>query len=75
MTLFGQTLDGQQLFGLVSLLTVLVFWIAVLGRERGYRRWFQQWEAGRKSRRDAELAAERGDQPPPPSAGTGGPWG
>ena len=27
MTLFGQTLDGQQLFGLISLLTLLAFWI------------------------------------------------
>lgn len=72
MTLFGQTFDGQQLFGIVSLLTVLVFWIFVLGRERNYARWFRQWEADRKARRDAEIAAERGEQPPSEPRG---PWG
>lgn len=75
MTIFGTTLDSQQLFGLISLLTVLAFWIVVLGRERGYHRWFKKWESDRKGRRDAELAAERGDVPPPPPTSKGGPWG
>ncbi|WP_409020227.1 hypothetical protein [Brevundimonas vesicularis] len=34
MTLFGTTLDGQQIISLVSLLLVLVFWILVLKRQR-----------------------------------------
>lgn len=34
MTLFGTTLDGQQLMSLVSLLLVLVFWIMVMKRQR-----------------------------------------
>ena len=54
MTLFGQTLDGEQVFGLISLLCMLGLWLVVLKRERGYARWFRQWEADRKARRDAE---------------------
>lgn len=72
MTVFGQTLDGQQLFGLISLMTLLVFWIVVLGRERDYARWFRDWEAGRKARREAEQgAASNRDSDGPAS----GPWG
>lgn len=71
MTVFGQALDGQQLFGLVSLLAVLAIWLVVLGRERGYQRWFRQWEAGRKARRDAET----GSNGEPPASGAPGPWG
>ena len=56
MTLFGYDLDGQQIAALVSLLAVLALWLVVLGRERGYARWFRQWEADRKARRDAETA-------------------
>ena len=70
MTLFGQTLDGQQLFGIISLISVLALWLIVLGRERHYARWFRQWEADRKARRDAEDG---------PASGSGhakrGPWG
>ena len=54
MTLFGYTIDGQQLFGVLSLVSVLALWLIVLGRERNYARWFRQWEADRKARRDAE---------------------
>lgn len=77
MTLFGQTIDGQQLFGLISLLTVLVFWIFVLRRERGYARWFRQWEADRKARRDAEIRAEGGtpNARRPDGGPKRGPWG
>ena len=76
MTLFGTTLDGAQISSLVGLLAALVFWVFVLRRERGYARWFRDWEAGRKARRDAELAAERGEAPDAaaPSKKTG-PWG
>ena len=31
MTVFGRTLDGQELFALASLLTLLVFWLFVRG--------------------------------------------
>lgn len=72
MTLFGTTLDPQQIVGLVSLLVMLAFWLVVLGRERDYARWFKQWEADRKARRDAELAREGGE---PPSDDPKGPWG
>ena len=75
MTLFGTTLDGAQIAALVGLLATLALWLIVLGRERGYAKWFRQWEADRKARRDAELAAEArangeaGDEPKT------GPWG
>lgn len=72
MTLFGTTLDADQTAGLVSLLVMLAFWLVVLGRERDYARWFKQWEAERKARRDAELAREGGETPP---GDPKGPWG
>lgn len=75
MTVFGQTLDGQQLFGLVSLLTLLVFWVVVLGRERDYARWFRGWEADRKARRQAEQAREREAAVSDPDGPGAGPWG
>ena len=70
MTLFGQTLDGEQVFGLISLLCMLGLWLVVLKRERGYARWFRQWEADRKARRDAEnaLTGEKSED-------RRGPWG
>ena len=70
MTLFGTTFDTQAIVSLIGLLTLLVFWLVVLKRERNYLTWFRQWEADRKARRDAEQAAERGDGPD-----RGGPWG
>lgn len=51
MTLFGRTLDGQELFALASLLTLLGFWLCVLPRERSYARWFRKWEADRRAQR------------------------
>ena len=67
MTLFGQTLDGQQLFGLISLLTLLAFWIVVWRRDRQATRWFREWA----ERRRAQSATERrGDGP-----SHVGPWG
>jgi len=66
LTLFGYTIDAQQLFGVLSLVSVLALWLVVLGRERGYARWFRQWEADRKARRDAETAHQGPKR---------GPWG
>ena len=71
MTLFGQTLDAQQMAGLAFSLTALAFWCVVLARERKTQQWFKQWEAGRKARRDAEIAAEGGQ----PRGEPKGPWG
>lgn len=69
MTVFGQTLDPQQMFGLISLLTLLAFWVLVLGRERRWVRWFRDWEAGRKAAREG---GDDADGPPSPPRG---PWG
>ena len=69
MTLFGTTLDGAQIASLVGLLATLFLWIFVLRGQRDYARWFRDWEAARKARRDAELGATQD-----PSKKTG-PWG
>jgi hypothetical protein len=65
-------LEPQQIFQLVSLLAVLALFSFSARGHINYARWFKKWEAERKARRDAELAAEageRGEQPPK------GPWG
>ena len=67
MTLFGQTLDGQQLFGLISLLTLLAFWIVVWRRDRQATRWFRAWAERRRARSEAD---RQGGGP-----SHGGPWG
>jgi len=73
MTLFGTTLDPMQVFGLVSLLMMLALLAMRLKGERSYLRRFRAWEAERKARRDAELAAERGEDPT--TGPKRGPWG
>lgn len=73
MTIFGRTLDGQQIAYLAFLLMTLVLWIGVWRGERDWTTWFRKWEADRKGRRDAERAAENGDDGPSPGAPRG-PW-
>ena len=76
MTLFGRTLGGEEIASLVFMLMALVIWIAAWRGERDWGRWFKRWEADRKGRREAELAAEQGgDAAPPPSGAPRGPWG
>lgn len=70
MTVFGRTLDGQELFALASLLTLLVFWFFVLRRERDYGRWFKQWEANRRAQRQGQDGNTAGPRGKPR-----GPWG
>lgn len=70
MTLFGQTLDGQQIFGLVSLVVLLAFWLVILRKERRYARWFRQWEADIHARRVAQVAPRHQD-----GEHKRGPWG
>ena len=72
MTLFGTTLDAQQIASLAGLLAVLVLWLAALRGERDYARWFKQWEADRKARREAEQANAARQTPP---GDRKGPWG
>ena len=66
MNLFGRTLDGQEIASLVSLLLVLVLWISVWRGDRRASQWFRTWNAERKARRDAEIAAGNGEAAPPP---------
>ena len=77
MTLFGRTLDGVEIASLVSLLMVLVLWIGVWRGNRRESEWLKNWNAARKARRDAEIAAENGGvAPPAPGRGEPrGPWG
>jgi hypothetical protein len=65
------TLEPAQIFQLVSLLAVLALFGFSARESINYRRWFRNWEAERKARRDAELEAEaraRGEDEPK------GPW-
>lgn len=73
MTLFGRTFEAQEIAALVGLLAVLVLWIGAWRGERNWSRWFRGWEADRKARREAELAAEQSNSRPPDAPR--GPWG
>lgn len=75
MTLFGTTLDGPAIVALVGLLLALVLLGMRLKGDRNYWRWFKQWEAERKARRDAEQARERGEDPASANEPPRGPWG
>ncbi len=72
MTVFGTTLETGQIAALVGLLATLALWLIVLGRERGYAKWFKQWEADRKTRLDAQNGVSA---PPPANPEQRGPWG
>lgn len=69
MTLFGTTLDAAAVASLCGLLATLMLWIIALRGERNHIRWFRDWEAKRKARRDAEIAGEQNERP------RTGPWG
>lgn len=76
MTLFGRTLDGTEIASLVSLLLVLVLWISVWRGNNRESQWLRTWNAERKARRDAEIAAEGGAPvSPPEKSEPRGPWG
>ncbi|MFC7378460.1 hypothetical protein [Brevundimonas sp. GCM10030266] len=72
MTLFGRTLGFEEIGALVFMLMALVLWTISMRNELAWTRWFRNWEAERKARRDAELAAENPDKP---SDTPRGPWG
>ena len=61
MTLFGRTFDGTEIVSLVSMLLLLVLWVSVWRGDRKESQWFKTWNAERKARRDAEIAAEGGE--------------
>ena len=66
---------GRQILLPAMLLLVLVLFAMNYRSERGYGQWFKQWEAERKARRDAELAAERGEDQASSDGRPRGPWG
>lgn len=72
MNLFGKTLGPQEISALVFSLMALVIWVGALRGERRDLKWFRNWEAERKARRDAEIAAESGQ---PVNSEPKGPWG
>ena len=75
MTLFGRTLDGTEIASLVSLLLVLVLWISVWRGNNRESQWLKTWNAERKARRDAEIAAEGGKPgSPAEKSEPRGPW-
>jgi uncharacterized iron-regulated membrane protein len=59
VTLFGRTFDGTEIVSLVSMLLLLALWVGVWLGDRRDTKWFKAWNAERKARRDAEIAAER----------------
>ncbi len=63
-------LDPQQLFQLIFLLAALALFCVSLRGHMRYAAWFRRWEAGRKARRDAEIAAHS----PSHDASRRGPW-
>ena len=75
MNLFGRTLGGEEIASLVFMAMALVIWIGALRNERQRSRWFSRWEADRKARREAELAAQGGVPPADQPEGRRGPWG
>ena len=68
MTLFGRTLDAQEITALAFMLAALVYWIFVYRGERGWERWIRGWEGDRKARRETER------MPPSSSDIRRGPW-
>lgn len=83
MTVFGRTLETQEIVALVGLLLTLTIWLMAWRGERDWASWFKGWEAERKARRDAEIRAENGgSEPVSTTHETGrepgrkaGPWG
>lgn len=72
MNLFGKDIGPQEIGALVASLMVLVIWLGALRGERRQLKWFRNWEAERKARRDAEIAAESGQVV---EGERKGPWG
>ena len=64
MTLFGQTLDGQQIFGVVSLIAVLALWLIVLARQRDHVRQIKRWKKEQAARNAPPPAAGYSCSPP-----------
>lgn len=77
MTLFGTTLDGQQMLSLASMLLALVFWIFVLRRQKQSDRALKHrlMEIMPKTETKAEPKPEAKPKDEPGSNIRRGPWG
>jgi len=60
LTLFGRTLDGQEIAFLVSLLLVLVLWISVWRGNKPESEWPRNLNAEPQARPRPEIPAEKG---------------
>jgi hypothetical protein len=80
MDLFGRQIEPEAIASVIFMLLALVLWIGALRDTQNYSRWFRDWEARRKARRDAERLANGetvpdGADPARKPSNHGGPWG
>ena len=74
MTLFGQTLSGEEIFGLASMMLALVYLLMVVRGRRASHRWLNDALARREEekQRKAATSAPRSE---PTDQEKRGPWG
>ncbi|MGX1693341.1 hypothetical protein RSD66_05195 [Brevundimonas sp. S1H14] len=64
MTLFGQTLDAQQIFSLISMLAVLALCMVTLRRRLEHDRQVKRWKKEQAARQSPSRGSDHN-----------GPWG
>ena len=74
MTLFGQTLSGEEIFGLVSMMLALVYLLMVVRGRRASHRWLNDALARREEEKQRKAAASA-PRPEPSDHEKRGPWG
>ncbi|MGI4818019.1 MULTISPECIES: hypothetical protein [unclassified Brevundimonas] len=74
MTLFGQTLSGEEIFGLVSMMLALVYLLMVVRGRRASHRWLNEALARREQEKQRKAAASA-PPPQPTDQDKRGPWG
>lgn len=74
MTLFGQTLSGEEIFGLVSMMLALVYLLMVVRGRRASHRWLNDALARREEEKQRKAAASA-PRVEPSDQEKRGPWG
>ena len=74
MTLFGQTLSGEEIFGLVSMMLALVYLLMVVRGRRASHRWLNDALARREEEKQRKAAASA-PRAEPSDQEKRGPWG